>query len=192
MESMDWVQWLSGVTMGLALAATCGLRAFLPLFAVSCLGATGQIELADHFQWLERPVAVAGLGIAVLLEIAGDKFPIVDHLLDTAGVIIKPIAATMVSASVMTEMDPMIAAVLGLVVGGSMAEGVHLVKAKVRLWSSALTAAIANPFLSLLEDCVAAIAIVLAILFPVVVIAFAVVGGAIGYRWWIRGRKQPA
>ena len=192
MESIDWMQLLTGTSMGLALAATCGLRAFLPLFAVGCLGATGQIELAESFQWLQRPIALVGLGIAVVLEVAGDKFPVVDHILDSAAVFVKPIAAAVAAASVMTETDPVLTAVLGLLVGGTMAEGVHLVKAKARLLSSAMTATIANPLLSLMEDFLAIVSTILAIVLPFVVVALALVGSFVGFRWWVGRRKQAA
>ena len=172
MESMDMMM---AVAMGLALAATCGLRAFLPLFAVGCMGALGKIALAESFLWLQDPIALAALGLAVLLEIAGDKFPVVDHFLDSAAVFIKPVAATIAAASVMTEMDPMVSTILGLVVGGTMAEGIHLVKAKLRVLSSAMTATIANPLLSLVEDVVAVVATILSVLLPVLVLVAAVI-----------------
>ena len=57
---------MMAVMMGLALAATCGLRAFLPLFVVGCMGALGQLELASSFQWLQQPIALAALGLAVV------------------------------------------------------------------------------------------------------------------------------
>ena len=192
MDPNDWIQWGSGLAMGLALAATCGLRAFLPLFAVGCLGATGQIELAQPYEWMQRPTALIGLGAAVLLEIAGDKFPMVDHVLDSAAVLVKPIAAMVASASVMTDMDPMVTAVVGLLVGGTLAEGVHLVKAKARLWSSALTASLANPVLSLMEDAVAVVATVVAFLAPLFAVCCAILAGVFGVRWWLGRRKQAA
>ena len=179
MESMEMMM---AVSMGLALAATCGLRAFLPLFAVGCLGAMGKIELAESFEWLQQPGALIALGLAVLLEIAGDKFPVVDHFLDSAAVVIKPVAATIAAASVMTDMDPMVSTLLGLVVGGTMAEGVHLVKAKLRLMSSALTATVANPVLSLLEDIVALIATILSVLLPVIVLVLMIGVGVVVFR----------
>ena len=192
MDPNDWIQWGSGLAMGLALAATCGLRAFLPLFAIGCLGATGQIELAQPYEWMQRPTALIGLGAAVLLEVAGDKFPMVDHVLDSAAVLVKPIAAMVASASVMTDMDPMVTAVVGLLVGGTLAEGVHLVKAKARLWSSALTASLANPVLSLVEDAVAVVATVVAFLAPLFAICCAILAVVFGVRWWLGRRKQAA
>ena len=191
MESVDWISVLMGLAMGLALAATCGLRAFLPLFAVSVLAFLGKIELADSFRWMADPVAVGGLGVAVLLEMAGDKFPVVDHFLDGAAVLIKPLAAMVATASVMTELDPMITAVIGLVLGGSMAQGVHLIKAKLRLLSTALTATIANPFISFIEDVIALLATVLAFLLPVLVFLAAVAASIWGFKLWKKRRSPP-
>jgi len=183
---MESIEMFSAVAMGLALAATCGLRAFLPLFAVGCLGALGHIELAESFQWLTRPVALIGLGFALVLEISGDKFPMVDHFLDSAAVVVKPIAAMVVAASVMTDMDPMVTTILGLMVGGTMAEGVHLVKAKLRLMSSAFTATLANPVISIIEDLLAVVSTILAVLMPVLIVFLALVGCGLGLRWWIQ------
>tara|TARA_Y100000589_G_C26638163_1_gene420919 strand:- start:65 stop:532 length:468 start_codon:yes stop_codon:yes gene_type:complete len=146
------------------------------------MGALGQLELANSFQWLQQPIALAALGLAVVLEIAGDKFPVVDHFLDSAAVVIKPIAATVAAASVMTDVDPMVSTILGLVVGGTMAEGVHLVKAKLRLMSSAFTATLANPIISLIEDVVAIVSTLLAVLLPVLIIALLVILAVFGFR----------
>ncbi|MGB0638980.1 MAG: DUF4126 domain-containing protein, partial [Myxococcota bacterium] len=179
--------------LGLALAASCGIRAFLPLFAVGVLGATGKIELAESYAWISSPISLICFGTAVCLEVAGDKIPVVDHALDSVAVFVKPVAAAVAAASVMTELDPMVSTVVGLLVGGTMAEGVHLVKAKVRLMSTALTATIANPFISLLEDIVAVITTVLAFLVPVLVSA---IGAALivwlGFRLVKRRSKQDA
>jgi hypothetical protein len=166
MEMLDGVHMATAVVLGLALAASCGIRAFLPLSLIC-------------------------FGTAVCLEIAGDKIPVVDHALDSVAVFVKPIAATIAAASVMTDVDPMFSTVLGLVVGGTMAEGVHLVKAKVRLMSTALTATIANPFISFLEDAVAVVTTVLSFLVPILVLVLA--GGAVafvGFRVFGRKRKQ--
>lgn len=177
---------------GLALAATCGLRAFLPLFAVGSLGALEHIELAESYQRTQRPTALIALGCAVLLEVAGDKFSVVDHLLDSAALVVKPVAAMVASASVMTDLDPMVTAFVGLLVGGTLAEGVHVVKAKVRLMSLALTTTLANPIVSFIEDPAALVGTAKAVLVPILVVVIAAVTGLWGIRWWIRRRQRPA
>lgn len=179
------------IVMGLALAATCGIRAFLPLFALSLLALLGKVELGSSFLWLGTPTATVCFGVAVVLELLGDKIPAVDHALDAAGVLVKPVAATVASASLVTEFDPMLAVVLGLITGGVAAEGIHLTKAKARVLSTAFTGTIANPFLSVLEDIAAVLGVILAWIVPIVV-----VGGAFAFVltvWlWRRSRRAPA
>jgi hypothetical protein len=190
MELLEGVHMATAVVLGLSLAASCGIRAFLPLFAVSLLGATGKIELAQSYEWISNPMSLICFGTAVCLEVAGDKIPVVDHALDSVAVFVKPIAATIAAASVMTEIDPMVSTVVGLLVGGTMAEGVHLIKAKVRLLSTALTATIANPFISLFEDFVAVITTVLSFVVPLVVLVVVSVLIAIGGFRFIRSRRK--
>ena len=181
---------VTGLCMGLALAATCGLRAFLPLFVVSVLSHFGHIELSEGFEWMSSRLAVVGLGVAVLLEVLADKIPVVDHVLDTVAVVVKPVAAMIAAASVMTELDPMLSTVVGLVLGGTMAQGVHLVKAKLRLLSSALTATVANPFLSIIEDLLALVATIMAFLLPVLLFCAAVGVSTWGLRTWVKRRNR--
>jgi hypothetical protein len=185
---------MTAIVLGTALAATCGLRAFLPLLSIGVLGATGHLELADAFAWMASPVALVCFGSAVIFEMAADKFPGVDHLLDLAGTIVKPVAATIASASMVTEFDPMLAVVLGLVVGGTIAEAVHLVKAKVRIATSALTVGVANPVVSIIEDVVAVLATILSFLLPIVVVTtvLSFLGGAGWWLWRRFGRATDA
>ena len=189
--NLDWLAVITGLSLGLALAATCGLRAFLPLLVVGALGALGHIELSESFVWMTTPLALMCLGSAVLVELVGDKIPVVDHLLDVAAIVVKPIAAMIATAAVMTELDPVLTAVIGLVLGGSLAQGVHLVKAKLRLLSSAMTATIANPFVSVFEDVLALVATLVAFVMPLVVFALAVAVSVWGFRSWCL-RKNKA
>ncbi len=190
-ETMVVLEQGLAILMGLALAATCGIRAFLPLFALSMLANFGKVELGTSFEWLGSPLAAVCFGVAVVLELLGDKVPAVDHALDAAGVVVKPVAATLATASVVTEFDPMLAVVLGLMTGGVAAEGIHLTKAKVRVMSTALTGTIGNPVLSVLEDIAALIGVILAWVVPILVVgsAFTFV---IGVWIWRRRRRAPA
>jgi hypothetical protein len=171
-----------GLILGLSLAATCGLRAFLPLLCIGAAGAMGKVELADAFQWMASPAALACFGSAVVLEVSGDKIPAVDHVLDSLGVVVKPLAAAVAAASMIQEFDPLLALTLGLIGGGAVAEVVHLAKAKTRLLSTAFTGTLANPFLSVGEDLAALAAVVLAFLVPGLVL-LAIVAVAV---WTIR------
>ena len=68
---MEYFDHAAAIALGLSLAATCGLRAFLPLLVVSALAAMGKLELADSFSWMATPLALVCFGSAVVIEIAG-------------------------------------------------------------------------------------------------------------------------
>lgn len=195
MTSYDFALLLWQVALGFSLSATTGLRAFLPLFVTSVAAKFGYLTLGSSFAWMQSDPALIVFGAAVVFEIAGDKIPALDHALDAAGVFVKPTAATILAGSMFTQMDPVMACVAGLVTGGVVAGGVHVVKAKVRLASSVTTLGTANPVVSLAEDVAAVIGIVLAIVIPVLaavmIASILAVLTFFAVRWWTR-RKNGA
>ena len=67
---------------GIAIAAACGLRAFLPLLALS-LGVRFHLVHVDHAAaWIASTPVVVTLLWAALIEIVADKVPALDHLLE--------------------------------------------------------------------------------------------------------------
>ena len=189
MSTQDLALVLWQLALGFSLAATTGLRAFLPLFAAAASARAGMVQLGPSFAWLSSDPALIVFGSAVVFEILADKVPVLDHALDAGGVFVKPAAATLLTASMFTSMDPVMASVLGLVAGGATAGGVHLVKAKTRVASTAFTAGIANPVLSLAEDVIAVIGVALAMVIPVFV-AVAVIAFLMIATWLLIRRFQ--
>jgi len=180
------------VAMGISLAACAGLRAFLPLLIVGAAGRADLLPLTRSFEWLESWPALTVFGVAVLAEFLADKFPVVDHLLDAAQTFVKPVAGTILMASVLTELTPLQATVLGLVAGGTSAGAVHLGKAKLRLASSVATAGTGNPVVSFIEDVAAVIGTLASLVVPLLmifVLVLAVLAGWWAYRQWRRGRS---
>jgi hypothetical protein len=178
------------VAMGVGLAASAGLRAFLPMLVVGVAGRMAWIPLSDEFEWLASTPALVVLGVAVVTEMLADKFPVVDHLLDTIQGFVKPIAGTLLAASVLTELGAVESAVLGLISGGAVAGTVHLTKANLRLVSTATTAGLGNPLISAAEDAGALVGSVASIVVPVVVALLALLLIAAGWvlirRLWRR------
>lgn len=181
MHDVDALRLTLEIVMGLSLSAACGLRAFLPLFAMGVCERAGYLTLGSHFHWLGATPSLIVFGSAVIFEMLGDKIPAVDHALDAAGLVVKPVAGAMLASAAIVHMDPLLSAVLGLIAGGSMSAGVHVVKANARLVSSAVTAGFANPVISVLEDLLVVFLTALAIMAPFV--AFAVVL-VLGYVTW--------
>jgi hypothetical protein len=161
--------------MGMGLAASAGLRAFLPLLVVGVAGRFEVVALGEKFTWMTTDAALIVFGVAVVLEVLGDKIPVVDHVLDAIGTFARPVAGALAAASPLTSLEPLTATVVGVILGASVAGGVHAAKATTRLFSTGATAGLATPFLSAGEDAMSFTGAVLAIFLPVVAFAAAMV-----------------
>ncbi len=183
-SAFDVLQWLPAVLLGLGLAASSGLRAFLPLLmlAMAAHWNVFGIGVSGSFQWLGSPLALAALSVATIIEVAGDKIPVVDHALDTLGIVIRPLAGALAAAAALNTGDPATAALLGLVIGAPIALGVHGAKAGARGVSSATTLGVANPVISIFEDIAAFLVALLALLAPLLVPLMLICLGIVGWK----------
>ena len=175
--------WLALAT-GVAIAAACGLRAFLPLFVVGVAARLGVIDLKPGLDWLAGNPALVALGLATVLEILADKVPAVDHALDLVGTVVRPLAAWLGAYAVLVDWPAPWGQLAALVLG-SGALALHLAKAKLRLGSTAVTLGHANPLISLAEDAAAVAILVVALLVPL--LALAVAGLAV---WAMVARRR--
>ncbi|HZG44460.1 MAG TPA: DUF4126 domain-containing protein, partial [Longimicrobium sp.] len=166
---------LSAAALGLVLAACAGLRAFLPIFSASVAARMSDMPLPPAMEWLDQPQTMVIFGVATLLEILGDKVPLVDHVLDSVQVVSKPVLAALATTSFLYQVSPEFAAGIGIVLGAPLALGVHGAKATARVGSTATTGGLGNPVLSVLEDVAAVGAIVLAFLAPLLALVLVAV-----------------
>jgi Domain of unknown function (DUF4126) len=158
---------LAAVAGGIVLAASSGLRAFLPLLGVGLAGRFGHWPLASSVQWLGSDPALIAFGVATLVEIVADKVPIVDHALDVVHTILGPVAAVLVSVSAWSQLSPQHALLLSIITGVPLAAGVHAVSAGLRLASTGTTGGLANPLLSIGEDTITGATVILAFIAPI-------------------------
>lgn len=161
------LQFLVSISLGIGLAATAGLRAFYPLLVVSVAAHLGWIQLNESYAWLGHWPALSAFAVAALLEFAADKVPGLDHALHAVGVVLAPVAGTALAASTLPGIDPVVGIGLGLIAGGIPAAAVHMARAAVRPVSTATTAGVGNPIVSLGEDALAAGGIAVSFLIPV-------------------------
>lgn len=153
---------------GIALAATAGLRLFMPFLFVGGMARYAHVPTPDLLDWTATDAGFLLLLVATLLEILADKIPAVDHALDVAATFLKPAAGLLLPAALLYDFSPMAAWTLGVAAGAPLALGVHATKAGTRVASSATTLGTANPLVSLLEDTLALILLVLTVLAPIV------------------------
>jgi hypothetical protein len=192
MDMASVTEFLPALALAIALAASAGLRAWLPLLLASGLARLGVLDLGPSFQFLASNKALVLFGVATAIELVGDKIPAVDHALDLIGTPLRPAAGALLAASVLgTVADPLTSIVLGTAVGAPSALVPHAATSALRAASTATTGGLANPLLSFVEDAVSVALFVLAVLVPVLVVALLGLTLYLASRW-LRRRRAPA
>jgi hypothetical protein len=185
--------FLPALALAIALAASAGLRAWLPLLLAGGLARLGLLHLGPSFHFLASDKALLIFGVATLVEVVGDKVPAVDHALDAIGTPLRPAAGALLAASVLgTVSDPLTALVLGTAVGAPTALVPHALKTVLRTASTTLTGGLANPVLSLVEDGLSVLTFVLALLVPILVVALLAAAVYVAIRLLRRRRAAVA
>jgi hypothetical protein len=184
------ITYVPTIALAVALAASAGLRAWLPLLATGVLARLDVLQLGESFAFLESTPALVVFGVATVLEIAADKIPVLDHGLDVVSTVLRPAAGALLTAGVMWQVnDPMWAAGIGIILGAPIAAAPHLAKSTARVASTTATGGIANPFVSLLEDLASAFMIVLAVLLPILAVLLLAVVAFFVVRFVMRRRR---
>jgi hypothetical protein len=162
------------VVLGVALAAATGFRVFLPMLILSGAAYTGHLQLDSSFAWLATPSTLIMLSVAALAEVLAYYVPVIDNLLDTLATPAALIAGTIVSASVMTDVPPMVRWTAAVIAGGGIAGLTQGLTAMLRAHSTVLTGGLGNPVIATAELGGALLISFLALLVPAAAIALVI------------------
>jgi hypothetical protein len=156
------------------LSTAAGLNAYIPLLIVALLSRlTTLITLEPPYDALSSWWVIGTLGVLLVIEILVDKIPAVDTVNDIVHTFIRPAAGAILFAAStnVIGMHPVLAAVCGVIVAG----GVHAAKAGGRPVVTATTAGIGNPVVSTVEDVIAFVTSLLAVVAPYAVLALVII-----------------
>ena len=185
---------LTNVLAAFGLSSSAGLNAYLPLLVVALAARfTNLVQLRAPWDALESPWVIAALIVLLTIEFFADKVPAVNHLNDALQTFVRPTAGAILFASttqVVTNMNPVVAVILGLLVAGS----VHVAKSAVfRPAVTATTGGVANPVVSLMEDLTALVISLLAVVLPVLLATIIILLTALAlWLLWRRAARVPA
>ena len=149
-----WPDLALSLALGISLAACAGLRAWLPLLlagGAARMGwhGAGSVLPVPHVRPRADPVRRGHGGRDGRRQGARAS----TTLLDVLSTVLRPAAGSLLAASVLWPVsDPLTALALGVAVGAPTALLPHAAKSMLRAASTALTAGLANPLISLLED----------------------------------------
>lgn len=161
--------------VGLGLAAAAGLRVFVPLLLVGLAQRFDYLVLSEGFEWMGTDAALLAFAAATLLEVLGFYVPWVDNLLDTVATPAAVVAGVLLTAAVLTDLDPLARWTLAVIAGGGTSTVFQGLTAGTRTISTAATGGLANPLVSTAEAGGSLLLAVLALVVPMVAAAVVVV-----------------
>ncbi|HOU41656.1 MAG TPA: DUF4126 domain-containing protein [Promineifilum sp.] len=162
---------ISGLSAAFGLSGSAGLNAYIPLLVVAL---AARFPVSDPLVKLQAPYDLLGswwaiglIAVLLVVEIVADKIPAVDSVNDGIQTFVRPAAGAILfagSANVITDIHPLLSLAAGLLLAG----GVHATKAAARPIVTVSTAGVGNPVVSTLEDIVATVVSLLAVLLPII------------------------
>ena len=167
------------------LSASAGLNAYIPLLVVSLLAKfTNLFTLSEPWNALESWWTIGILIFLSAVEFFADKIPAVNHVNDIVQTLVRPTAGAILfaaSTSVVTDLQPVLALILGLFIAGS----VHAVKTvAVRPAVTATTGGAGNVPVSIAEDILSTVLSIIAAIMPVIIATIMVLITTL-IVWWI-------
>jgi hypothetical protein len=177
------------ILTGAGLAAPAGLNAYIPLLTVGLLDRfTNLISLDAPFNVISSDFGLIALTVLLLIELFADAVPGLDSVNDIIQTLIRPASGAFLMIAAddgFIDMHPFIQALIG----GGIAGVVHAVKALGRPVITVTTGGLGNTAVSTLENIAALIMTILAVIFPLAVLAGAIVLLFLTVRWLIRRRS---
>jgi len=184
---------LLGTASAFGLAAATGLNSTLPLLIVGLAARFGLLTLVAPYDAVASDIALIGLGVLALGEIAADKIPGADTIVHVIQGPLTMAAGAILFASqnsMIQDVSPGLAILVGLLTAG----GVHTLRAIVRPVVTIATMGLGGPVVSTAEDVGAVGLTVTALVAPILAVGALIAMLAIGGRLAVRrfgSRPQP-
>ncbi|MSR60164.1 MAG: DUF4126 domain-containing protein [Planctomycetaceae bacterium] len=153
--------------IGVSLAAACGFRIFVPLLVMGIAVKSGQLQLADGWDWIGSWPALSAFAIASVTEFAGFLIPGFDNILDTIATPAAIVAGTIATAACVSEMDPLLQWSTAIIAGGGAAAVVQGATVVARGASTVTTAGLGNSLVAVSELVMSFVLSVLAVVAPI-------------------------
>lgn len=182
---------LLGTSVGLGVGAGVNAYATLLVFGLIARFQPSLFPGAEAQFFASTPVLIT-LGVLYTVEFFADKVPTIDHAWDAIHTFIRPAAGALVAFSAASREIPNEWVILASVIAGGAALTSHVGKASLRAGSTVTTGGLANPILSVIEDVVAIVGTMLALLLPYVMFVVSIVLVIAIFTWAARRSRRRA
>lgn len=187
------IEAIAGIGTAFGLSGSAGLNAYIPLLIVALAGRfplnDPLLKLSEPYDLLSNWWVIGILAILLLIELLVDKIPAADSINDLIQTFVRPAAGAILfagSTSVINDMNPVLAIILGVLVAG----GVHATKTIARPIVTATTAGTGNWAVSILEDVIAFFMSLLALILPILAGIIVIIFIAMIVWFFIRRRRK--
>lgn len=190
MRHFTAVEIFLSICLGIGLSAACGFRVFVPLLCLSIASHTGHVHLVRSFAWIGSDIALVTFAVATFAEVVAYYVPWLDNALDTVAIPVATIAGILVTASVVTDVDPFWRWSLAVIAGGGIAASTQIATTKARATSSLTTGGFANPVVATAEATGSTALSIIAMVWPILglVLVIAVLAACWMIIWFVGKR----
>jgi phosphoglycerol transferase MdoB-like AlkP superfamily enzyme len=157
-----------GLVIGIGLSAACGFRVFVPLLGLSIASLAGHLTLSSGFEWIGSWPALVAFATATIIEVCAYYIPWFDHIMDVGATPAAIVVGTVMVASQMGDMSPLLKWSLAALAGGGVSAVVQGGTVALRAASLGTTGGLGNWVVSTLELGLGVVVTVLAIVLPVI------------------------
>jgi len=162
------MEWFSTLSLALGSAWTSGINLYATVSVLGLLQKFGSVKLPGGLDVLDNWWIIGIAGGLYLIEFFADKIPYVDSVWDVVHTFIRVPAGAVVAWAAVSDMDPAVV-IPATLIGGGLALSSHGTKATARIAANLSPEPVTNTLLSLAEDAIAIIGVLLAVFAPVLI-----------------------
>jgi len=179
------MDFISTLAIGLGASWVSGIRLYAAVATLGLLGRFANLKLPGELDVVTNWWVIGVALFMFVVEFIADKIPVVDSIWDVIHTFIRIPAGAVIAATAFGDFDRSVQ-VIALLVGGGLALSSHGTKAATRALINTSPEPVSNVVVSLAEDALVVVVILLAIFLPIVV--FFLIGVGVAFSLWILPR----
>ena len=179
------MDFISTLAIGLGASWVSGIRLYAAVATLGLLGRFANLKLPGELDVVTNWWVIGVALFMFAVEFVADKIPVVDSVWDVIHTFIRIPAGAVIAATAFGDFDRSVQ-VIALLVGGGLALSSHGTKAATRALINTSPEPVSNVVVSLAEDALVIVVVVLALFLPVLV--FFLIGAGVAFSLWILPR----
>jgi hypothetical protein len=179
------MDFISTLAVGMGASWVSGINLYATVATLGLLGRFANLKLPGELDVLTSWWVIGVALFLFVIEFVADKIQFVDSAWDVIHTFIRIPAGAVLAATAFGEFDRSVQ-VIALLLGGGLALSSHGTKAATRALINTSPEPVSNIVVSLAEDVLAVVTILLAIFLPIVV--FVVIAAGLVFSFWILPR----